>query len=102
MIVVAVRGRRCVPVVVMPMGRRRVSVIIVAVRVSRCVTVIVVPVCGGRCMPVVVVAVGRSGVSVIIVTVTRVMTVIVARLMLVAHCDSIPQPLFAVIAAKSV
>lgn len=35
-------------------------------------------------------------------TVSGIVAVIVVRLVLVAHCDSVPLPLFAVIAAKSV
>jgi hypothetical protein len=52
---------------------------------------------GGRSVPVVVVTV-----PVVVVTMARAMTVIVVRLVLVAHCYSVPQPLFAVFAAKSV
>ena len=62
---------------------------------------------GGR-VPMVIMSMGRRCVAVVIVTVTRVMavspamTVIVVRLVLVAHSESIPQPLSAVFAAKSV
>jgi hypothetical protein len=52
--------------------------------------VVIVTMVGGRSMPVIVVAV------------TCAVTVIVVRLVLVAHCYSVPQPLFAVFAAKSV
>ena len=123
---VAVRRGRCMIVV------RGVAVIIMAVRrpggmvvmpmlgVGRGVSMIVVPmvrrdgsmtvvISGGSVMTMVIMAVSdRSGV--IVVTVSGVVTgamavtcaVIVVRLVLVAHCDSVPQPLFAVFAAKSV
>ena len=52
--------------------------------------------CGGRMGRVVVVTMPG------VVAVTGLWAVVVVRLVLVAHCDSFPQPLSAVIAAKSV
>jgi hypothetical protein len=75
------------PVIVMAM-------IVVAMGRS-CVAVVIMTVIGSGCMPVIVVAV-------VVVTVSPAMTVIVVRLVLVAHSESIPQPLSAVFAAKSV
>ena len=66
------------------------AVIVMTVRGGRSMAVVIVTMVGGRSMPVIVVAV------------TRAVTVIVVRLVLVAHCYSVPQPLFAVFAAKSV
>ena len=61
---------------------------------------------GGRMGGVVIVTVARIVAMSGFGTVTRAMTVvggvIVVRLVLVAHCDSVPQPLFAVFTAKSV
>jgi hypothetical protein len=93
MVVVTVSFGRGMPVIVMAM-------IVVAMGRS-CVAVVIMTVIGSGCMPVIVVAV-------VVMTVTRVvavppaMTVIVVRLVLVAHSESIPQPLSAVFAAKSV
>ena len=64
----------------------------------------------GGIMAMIVVAVGRHGRSggVVVVTMACVLTmagvvaVIIVRLVLVAHCNSVPQPLSAVFAAKSV
>lgn len=64
----------------------------------------------GGVMAMIVMAVGLRGRSggVVIVTMACVLTmagvvaVIIVRLVLVAHCDSVPQPLSAVFAAKSV
>lgn len=73
--------------------------------------VVVVTLVSGRCrLAMVVVRVGlggwmsgRVGVTMVrLVSVSGVMAVIVVRLVLVAHRDSVPQPLFAVFAAKSV
>ena len=67
MIVVAVRGRRCVTVVVMPMAWRGMSVIIVTIG-GRCMAMIIVALRVRGSVTVVVMPMGRSGVPVIIVT----------------------------------
>jgi hypothetical protein len=97
--VAGVVAMACVmPVVVVSMRvRRSVSVVVVAMGGRRGMAVVVMSLGGGRSVPVVVVTV-----TVIVGTIARAMTVIVVRLMLVAHCYSVPQPLFAVFAAKSV
>ena len=128
---VAVRRGRCmivvrgVAVIIMAVRRRGGMVVMPMLGVGRGVSMIVVAVVvvpmvrrdgsmtvvisGGSVMTMVIMAVSdRSGV--IVVTVSGVVTgamavtcaVIVVRLVLVAHCDSVPQPLFAVFAAKSV
>jgi hypothetical protein len=74
-----------VAVVFMTMGGV-MAVVVMAVRSRRSVTMVVMTPCGRRSMPVVVVTVA----------------VIVVRLVLVAHSNSVPQPLSAVFAAKSV
>ncbi len=103
--VIVMAGRSRGGMVIMPMigmGRRMIIVAVSGGR--RGLTVIVMAMTGGvGGMAMVVVARGlggRMGVG------TRAMAgicgVIVVRLVLVAHCDSVPQPLFAVFAAKSV
>ena len=105
MVVVTVgcRGRMGIMSVI---GRGRVTVIVVmTVRSGRSRGVMSMIRMGGFVM---LVGGGLSGVAVVvmtlcgIVTVARILAVIVVRLVLVAHCDSVPQPLFAVFAAKSV
>ena len=120
---VAVRRGRCmivvrgVAVIIMAVRRRGGMVVMPMLGVGRGVSMIVVAVVvvpmvrRDGSMTVVIMAVSdRSGVIVVTVagvgTVTRAIAVtcavIVVRLVLVAHCDSVPQPLFAVFAAKSV
>ncbi len=116
MIVMAVRSRG--GMIIMPMigMGRRVSVILMAVSGGRRDMTVIVMAMIGRVggMTMVVVAGGlggRKGVGAVVTVpgvgpVTRAVAVtcavIVVRLVLVAHCDSVPQPLFAVFAAKSV
>ena len=101
--------------VVVAMGRCVVAVgfggsmTMIVVAIGRCVVAVVVVTLGfGGSMAMVIMPMRRRCVAVVIVTVTRVvavspaMTVIVVRLVLVAHCESVPQPLSAVFAAKSV
>ena len=119
------RGRgvivmRDVAVIIMA-GRSRGGMVVVSmVGMGRRRMIVMTMVGVGGSMAMVVMAVGRSGRmgGVIVVTMTGVGTVsggravvcalagiggvIVVRLVLVAHCDSVPQPLFAVFAAKSV
>ncbi|MDP1778032.1 MAG: hypothetical protein Q8K90_05430 [Brevundimonas sp.] len=112
-IVMAVRSRG--GMVIMPMigMGRRISVILVAVSGGRRGMTVIVMAMIGRVggMAMVVVAGARGGRMGVVAgsgvgTVTHAMAltcaVIVVRLVLVAHCDSVPQPLFAVFAAKSV
>lgn len=103
------RGRR---VIVMAVRSRGGMIIMPMIAMGRRVSVIIVAMIGGfGSMPMVVMAGGLGGrMGVGVVTVSGVVTgamavtcaVIVVRLVLVAHCDSVPQPLFAVFAAKSV
>jgi hypothetical protein len=73
-----------------------VAVIVMAVRGRGGMAVIV------SAVGVVTVGVRRRFGGVIVVTVARIVAVVVVRLVLVAHRDSVPQPLSAVFAAKSV
>ena len=103
------RGRR---VIVMAVRSRGGMIIMPMIAMGRRVSVIIVAMIGGfGSMAMVVMAGGLGGrMGVGVVTVSGVVTgamamtcaVIVVRLVLVAHCDSVPQPLFAVFAAKSV
>ena len=125
-IVMTMRGRGrmtvvVVPVIVMAVSRRGgMTVIVMSMRLGG--GVVVVTMRGGGRMTMVVVAMrGRGGMAVIfsavgvvtvgvsrrfggviVVTVARIVAVVVVRLVLVAHRDSVPQPLSAVFAAKSV
>ena len=75
---------------------RSVAVFVVSVGGGLSVPVVVMTVCGGRSVSMIVMT--MSGV----VAVARTVAVIVVRLVLVAHCESVPQPLSAVFAEKSV
>lgn len=100
-----------VAIIVLAVRRRSGMLIVAMVSVGRGVTVIIVTMCNDRSGMSVIVATitvrSRMGGGVILTlagfrAMTRVVAVIVVRLVLVAHCDSVPQPLSAVFAAKSV
>ncbi len=109
MAMVVVAMSRCVVAVVVVTVGFGGSMTMIVVAIGRCVVAVVVVTLGfGGSMAMVIMPMGRRCVAVVIVTVTRAvavspaMTVIVVRLVLVAHCESVPQPLSAVFAEKSV
>ena len=109
MAMVVVAMDRCVVALVVVTVGFGGSMTMIVVAIGRCVVAVVVVTLGfGGSMAMVIMPMRRRCVAVVIVTVTRVvavspaMTVIVVRLVLVAHCESVPQPLSAVFAAKSV
>jgi hypothetical protein len=97
-------GRGSVAVVIMTVIGRRSGMAVIVVTMSGgrgSVAVVVVAMLGGCRM-------GRmgvlpvSGVRSVTGTMTMICAVIAVRLVLVTHCYSVPRPLFAVFAAKSV
>lgn len=92
------------PVIVMVVFRRGGGDVVLLVALRGGLSIVVMAVGGGRSvMPLIVMAVGLGGGrGMVIVAVAGILAVIVVRLVLVAHCDSVPQPLSAVFAAKSV